>query len=152
MDGRHTRDLLENMRQMIRRHGHRLSNILECQLLGEMRADVLPDTVRQHQIMRLIGGARIRRQIGRQEHQRRQQLCDDFIRVGRSPFCMLVNQFAERLHVVNLVHRRTHKSVFCLGEMPFRQSAQLQTGNAKAERTDLVLQGRGDFMQIALII
>ena len=42
--------------------------------------------------------------------------------------------------MVDLVHRRTHESVFRLGEMPFRQSAQLQTGNAKAERTDLMLQ------------
>ena len=54
--------------------------------------------------------------------------------------------------MVDLVHRRTYKTVFRLGKMPFRQSAQLQTGNAKAERTDLMLQRGRNLMQIALII
>ena len=54
--------------------------------------------------------------------------------------------------MVDLVHRWTHKPVFRLGEMPFRQSAQLQTGNTKAERTNLMLQRGRNLMQIALII
>ena len=140
MDGRHTGDLLKDMRQMIRRHGQRLSNILKRQLLGKMRADVLPNAIRQHQIVRLIGSARIRRQIGRQQHEHGQQLRNDLIRIGCAALRVLVNHLTERLHMVDLVHRRTHESVFRLGEMPFRQSAQLQTGNAKAERTDLMLQ------------
>lgn len=51
-------------------HGERLADVLERELLGEMRADILADAVREHQIMRLVGGARIGRQTGGQQHQR----------------------------------------------------------------------------------
>lgn len=142
----------EMLRQMIRRHGQRLSNILECQLLGEMRADVLPDTVRQHQIMRLIGGTRIRRQIGRQQHQRPAAAVRRFHPSRTFSVPRRRKSFAERLHVVNLIHRRTHKSVFCLGEMPFPAVRTAADRKCQSRTYRSRVAGRGDFMQIALII
>ena len=59
MNRRHAGHVLEDMREMVRRHGERLADVLERALLGQMRADVLPNAIRQHQIVRLIGGARI---------------------------------------------------------------------------------------------
>ena len=73
MNRRHAGHVLEDVREMVRRHGERLADVLKRELLGEMRADVLADAVREHQIMRLVGGARVGRQTGGQQHQRRQQ-------------------------------------------------------------------------------
>ena len=128
MNGRHTGHILENMRQMVRRHGKRLPDVLQGQLFGEMRADVLPNTIRQHQIMRLIGGALIGRQIGRQQHQRRQQVGYQFIRIGTVTLRVAVNQLAERLNMVDLVRRRPHKAMFRVGKMTLRQPAEPQIG------------------------
>ena len=46
MNRRHAGHVLEDMREMVRRHGERLADVLERELLGEMRADILADAVR----------------------------------------------------------------------------------------------------------
>ena len=152
MNRRHAGHVLEDMREMVRRHGERLADVLERELLGEMRADILADAVREHQIMRLVGGARIGRQTGGQQHQRGQQMRNDLVRISGAALGVLVDHLAQRLDMVDLVDRRADETGFRPGKMSLRQAAQMKTGNAEAERADLVMQRGGHLVQITLII
>lgn len=152
MNRRHAGHVLEDVCEMVRRHGERLADVLERELLGEMRADVLADAVREHQVMRLVGGARVGRQTGGQQHQRGQQMRNDLVRIAGAALGMLVDHLAQRLDMVDLVDRRADEAGFRPGEMPLRQAAQMKAGNAEAERADLMMQRGGHLVQITLII
>ena len=54
--------------------------------------------------------------------------------------------------MVDLVDRRADETGFRPGKMSLRQAAQMKTGNAEAERADLVMQRGGHLVQITLII
>ena len=95
-----------------------------------MRADILADAVREHQIMRLVGGARIGRQTGGQQHQRGQQMRNDLVRISGAALGVLVDHLAQRLDMVDLVYRWADETGFRPGKMSLRQAAQMKTGNA----------------------